>query len=126
FNAWLNNGVAMGHEYALALEHLTCGQVTVAELVPEKTHVLKKLKINQNQPLTWLARKQVSISSITISVSECSDKPSNAIEELAADIKKQGLLRPIVMDGQAKLIFGERRLQACKLLEKNKLRLSIH
>ncbi len=116
-NAWLNGNVAMGYEYALALEHLTCGQVTATELVPEKIHVLKKLKINFNHPLTCLIRKQVPISSIKIS--ECSNKQLNDIENLTADIKKHGLFRPIVMDANNALIFGNRRLLAHKFLEKN-------
>ncbi len=50
-NAWLNGNVAMGYEYALALEYLTGGQVTASELAPKKAQLLKKLKINLSHPL---------------------------------------------------------------------------
>ena len=38
------------------------------------------------------------------------------IEELADNIKKNGLLNPLTVNGDYKLLAGERRLKACKLL----------
>ncbi len=118
-NAWLNGGVIMGYEYALVLEYLTCGEVIASELAPQKTQILNKLNINLKHPLTWLIKKQVPISNIK--VSEHLSKPLDDIENLAADIKKQGLLRPIVIDSKYMLVLGERRLYANKLIKENNI-----
>lgn len=115
-NSWLNGGVCMSYEYAIALEYLTFGQVTAAELAPKGAKILKKLKINLSSYIPWLRQEQVSISSIPL--------PSHhhdfeEVTKLAEDIKKQGLLRPILMDVNHTLICGSQRLRAYQLLKKS-------
>lgn len=43
------------------------------------------------------------------------------LEELAEDIKKNGLINPLTVNGDYKLLAGERRLRACKLLGWNQV-----
>ena len=43
------------------------------------------------------------------------------IQALADSIKELGLLQPIGIDSNYRLIFGERRLEACKLLKQEKI-----
>lgn len=113
---WLNGGICMGYEYAVALEHLTGGQVTAEELAPQKIKVLKKLKINLAYPAAWVARKQIAIADIHIPENFSED--SGDLKKLAQTINCHGLLRPIVMDKQNGLISGERQIRACELLGK--------
>lgn len=60
------------------------------------------------------------IPEITINFNEANDYPVSSIDELAADIKRNGLLHNLVVnkraDGQYYLISGERRLRAIRKL----------
>ncbi len=47
------------------------------------------------------------------------------IQSLADSIKELGLLQPIGIDSNYRLIFGERRLEACKLLKQEKIKARI-
>ena len=51
-----------------------------------------------------------------IVVGERIRKDFGDIQELADNIKKNGLLNPLTVNGDYKLLAGERRLKACKLL----------
>ena len=50
--------------------------------------------------------------------------PGN-IEELAESIRRFGLLRPILITSDNRLIAGRRRLEACKILGWNTIPVSI-
>jgi len=42
-NGWLNDYKSMGYEYAIAIEHLTCGKIKAEDLLPQKAMILKNL-----------------------------------------------------------------------------------
>ena len=56
-----------------------------------------------------------------ISVGERHRKDAGDIEALAANIRQMGLLQPIGLDRYYHLIFGERRLIACQILNWEKM-----
>lgn len=117
FDSWLNNGIGMSYEYALALEHLTFGQVTANELAPKKSQVLKNLKIEISQHIPWLSRHYTSIKDIKTLEKFCVTKSNlNYFKILLSSIKKQELLRPILVSTTGELINGKYRLKAYELL----------
>ena len=56
-----------------------------------------------------------------ITVSNRIRKDFGNLEELAEDIKKNGLINPLTVNSDYKLLAGERRLRACKLLGWNQV-----
>ena len=66
-----------------------------------------------------LASTQARVATLPISkikVRSRYRKDLGDLAALAASIKELGLLHPVVVRGDGRLIAGERRLQACKLL----------
>lgn len=124
-NSWLSGEVAMSYEYALALEYLTFGEVTAVELSPGKSEILKKLKINVSHHMDWMKRRQTHVSNITVCKEYlfCEEeyRTSEVLESFVKDIKKQGLLHPIVIDTNSNLILGKKRLYAYKALKKSRI-----
>lgn len=115
-NAWVNGNVSMRYEYAIILQHLTCGLVRAKNLVSKKqARLLEKFNIDFDIKIPWLRREQVLVNSINF---PNSNENANSLALLAEDIRIHGLLRPIVINSKHDLIVGKRRLQACLLLNK--------
>jgi len=117
-NAWINRGVDIPYEYAVAIEKATDGIIAAEELTPDKAGIAQS--ITQVIPqTTTIPIRQVLVSSIQCIPSHFNSQ--EMIVELSKEIKKQGLLRPIAVDLEHQLIFGEARLQACQLIKKTKI-----
>jgi ParB family chromosome partitioning protein len=65
--------------------------------------------------------KHEEVPMAKISVGERHRKDAGDIEGLAANIREMGLLQPIGLDRYYHLIFGERRLLACQILNWEKM-----
>ena len=63
--------------------------------------------------------KVVNVPVAEISVHQRSRKDMGDIESLATSIDDLGLLQPVVVDSEKRLISGERRLRACKSLKRD-------
>lgn len=95
-----------------------------------KTHTVQLAHDSNNQDQTLLGLMQISINDIAVAnpfqTREYFDQEK--IQTLAEDIRKNGLIQPIVVlrkkseDGKNYiLLVGERRLRACKYLELDKI-----
>ena len=119
FNAWINSGVDIPYEYAVAIEKVTDGIIAAERLSPDKARIAQPAAHVFPQT-TGIPIKQILISSIQ-RMQTHHDNNEEMIIRLSNEIKKQGLLRPIAVDLEHQLIFGGARLQACQLIGKTRI-----
>lgn len=60
--------------------------------------------------------RTIPLASITVNRAERQRRTLEKVEELAASIKANGLINPLVVTPEYELVAGERRLSACRLL----------
>jgi DNA-binding transcriptional regulator YdaS (Cro superfamily) len=108
-NVWLNRGVNVPLGYAIEIERITKGEVTLQEVAPHLAHFAKR----------WsgfsLHAVNVVLSRITHT---CHIPELTQPLALADDIKYHGLKHPICVDSDNSLVFGEKRLHSYELLDK--------
>lgn len=115
-NAWLNRGINIPLEYAFEIERATEGEVSWRDLVPHLAHFEKRWSGFVSNQYFFMQTVYVAISRIK---HNCEIQALNpTIQSLVDDIESRGLQRPIGIDSNNNLFFGEKRLQAYLILGK--------
>jgi DNA-binding transcriptional regulator YdaS (Cro superfamily) len=112
-NAWINMGIEIPFEYAIAIEQATGGRVTAEALSPFKNRAAYRSAVLL--PVTTLPIREIHIKH---QMAPQNRRENTLMSQLINEMQQQELLRPIAVDSNQQLIFGELRLKACQYQHK--------
>lgn len=120
-SSWLNRNVRISLEHALKIDRLTDGSVSWEELVSPHIARLLKACVFKSQQIPF-SFESVYVSIARIRSPHCFNNRAISEEEmsLAMDIKAHGLQRPVCVDMENALIFGQKRIHAYQILGKKR------
>lgn len=116
-NAWLNRNVHVPLEFAFEIQRVTQSEVHWTHVAPHLANYEKRWKKLSLEPVHAIPLQHLALSNI-LKTNNAIMKPMDHIKDLTEDIATNGLMKPIAVDTDNYLIFGNKRLQSHIFLNK--------